>query len=136
MSLAEKIQIIDRELLSDDRGWFLKVMTGFEDKLPPRTGEIYLSMAGPGRWKANHYHLTTSEWFTLFAGQVKVILEDILTKERLELSMNAAEPKTLFVPPGIAHIFINESKDTEMILLVYSENTYDPSDTVFYDLSN
>lgn len=135
MSLAKKIKLIDRKLLTDDRGWFLKVMTGFEENLPNRTGEIYLSMALPGKWKANHYHLTTSEWFSLFAGKVKVVLEDILTKERLEFSIDATEPKTLFVPPGVAHLFINESADKEMVLLVYSENTYDPADTVPYDLT-
>ena len=134
MSLAEKIKIIDRQILLDDRGWFLKVMNGFEEKLPNRMGEIYLTMASPGERRANHYHIITSEWFTIITGQVKIILEDIVSKERLELFMDAGDPKTLFVPPGIAHIFINESRDKEMMLLAYAENTYDPADTCLYNL--
>lgn len=44
MTLRDKIQIIPRRLLVDDRGWFLKVITGKENGLPPYTGEVYLTM--------------------------------------------------------------------------------------------
>lgn len=132
--LADQIKIIERNLLTDQRGWFLKVINGFEDKLPNKTGEIYLTMARPMEWRANHYHIITAEWFTVFKGEAKIIIEDIESKERLELIMTAANPKTLFVPPGIAHVFINTSNTKEMMLIAFAENNYDPADTCPYNL--
>lgn len=134
MSLKDKIQLIDRNILFDDRGWFLKLLTGKEEHLPLHTGEIYMTMAKPGAWRANHYHPRTAEWFTVISGEAKVILEDINTKERLLLDLNGEQPKTLFVPAGIAHVFINSS-DRDFFLVVYSENLYDPADTISYNLA-
>jgi len=134
MSIEKKIKLIDRRLLSDDRGWFLKVLTGKEDFLPSKVGEVYMTMARPGEWRANHYHPLTAEWFTVFEGSASVILEDVKTKERLEIALRASDPKTLFVPPGIAHVFVNESGTEEMKLVVYAENEYDPQDIIMHNL--
>src|SRR5438128_1515629 len=71
MALHDKIRIIDRKLLSDTRGWFLKVLNGMEEFLPAHTGESYITMALPGEWRANHYHPKTAEWFTVFKGKAK-----------------------------------------------------------------
>lgn len=134
MSLHQKIQLIDRKLQRDDRGWFLKVLNGKEDFLPLHTGEIYMTMAKPGEWRANHYHPETAEWFTVFSGEAKVILENPNTKERIILNLRGEDPKTLFVPAGVAHLFVNSSTDRELLLVVYSANLYDPADTVHYNL--
>ena len=47
MSQIEKVQIINRRLISDERGWFLKAITGTEDGIPNHTGEVYLTMGKP-----------------------------------------------------------------------------------------
>ena len=39
--LTERIKIIERHLIADERGWFLKVITGTEDNIPSHTGEVY-----------------------------------------------------------------------------------------------
>jgi len=134
MALKDKIRIIDRKLLPDTRGWFLKVLNGMEEFLPSHTGESYITMAMPGEWRANHYHPKTAEWFTVFKGKAKVVLEDIQTKERLEVIVDAESPKTIFAPPGIAHVFINISDHEELMLIAYADNIYDPADTVMYNL--
>lgn len=134
MALKDKIRIIDRKLLPDARGWFLKVLNGMEEFLPAHTGESYITMALPGEWRANHYHPKTAEWFTVFRGKAKVILEDIQTKERLEMIVDAASPKTFYAPPFIAHVFINISDSEELMLIAYAENIYDPTDTIPYNL--
>jgi dTDP-4-dehydrorhamnose 3,5-epimerase-like enzyme len=134
MPLKDKIRIIDRKLLPDERGWFLKTLNGSEEFLPPHTGEIYLTMALPGEWRANHYHYKTDEWFTVFEGRAKVILEDVATKERSELIVESDSPKTIFAAAGIAHVFINISKDRPMMILAYASNLYDPADTCPYNL--
>ncbi len=134
MNLFSKIEILDRNLLKDERGWFLKIMTGKENHLPDRMGEIYLTNARPGSWRANHYHPLTSEWFSVIKGKAKVILEDTFSKERLTLKLSSENPQTLYVPPGIAHVFINEEAEDDMLLVVFSENLYVPEDTIIYDL--
>lgn len=134
MSLTKKIQMINRSFLKQNRGWFLKILTGQEDSLPSKIGELYLIMTKPGEWRGNHYHPMTSEWFTLFQGEARVILEDPQTHERSELHLLSTEPKTLFVPAGVAHVFINTSATEEMLLAVYAQNAYDPKDTIIYNL--
>ena len=134
MPLKDKIRIIERKLLPDARGWFLKTLSGFEEFLPSRTGEIYITMALPGEWRANHYHSKAAEWFTVFAGKARVILEDIETKERTELIVESVAPKTVFAAAGVAHVFINVSENEPMMLLAYASDTYDPADTYLYNL--
>ena len=49
--MIEKVHIIQRRLISDDRGWFLKVITGTEEGIPAHTGEVYLTMGKPRQQK-------------------------------------------------------------------------------------
>lgn len=134
MKLKDKIQLVDRQLLLDDRGWFLKVMKGDEDFLQQSFGEIYVTLAKPMEWRANHFHTEASEWFTVLQGQAKVILEDIESKERLEIALASTDPKTLFVPPHVAHVFLNDSKQNNMLLITYADRRYVPNDTTLYNL--
>lgn len=43
MDLRSKIQVIPRRILTDDRGWFLKIMTGSEEHLVKniKRGDLY-----------------------------------------------------------------------------------------------
>jgi dTDP-4-dehydrorhamnose 3,5-epimerase-like enzyme len=133
MSLSEKIITYKRNKIADHRGWFLKVITGKEAYLPENTGEIYITMANPSEMKGGHYHLIANEWFTLIKGTCLLKLEDIETNERLELYIDAKDPITVFVPNGIAHGFFNSSIDQEFILIAYSNQLFDPADTIpFY----
>ena len=40
MALKDKIELIDRKLLHDDRGFFVKTLTGNEKNLSNEVGEI------------------------------------------------------------------------------------------------
>ena len=51
MSQIDKVQIINRRLIEDERGWFLKAITGTEEGIPNHTGEVYLTMGKPGQAK-------------------------------------------------------------------------------------
>jgi len=130
MKLADKIQTIDRRIIADSRGYFLKVLTGKEDFLPSYTGEIYLTSAKPKEAKGGHYHPKANEWFTLLQGDAELKLVDIHTGEKMQISLSASEPKTIFVPNNIAHIFVNNSTDNEFLLLAYSDQLFDPIDTI------
>ena len=131
--LQDIIQIIDRRLIKDERGWFLKAITGKEDGLPQHTGEVYLTMGKPGQMKGGHYHPLAVEWFTIIAGAATLKLEDIKTHEKMEIKLRFEDAKTVFVPSNVAHAFFNES-DEDFILLTYTDRLYDPADTIAYKL--
>jgi dTDP-4-dehydrorhamnose 3,5-epimerase-like enzyme len=131
MKLEQKIKIIRRNKISDSRGWFLKIITGREDSLPSFTGEVYMICALPGETRANHYHVEACEWFTLVTGKADMILEDISTKERITISLDSANPQTIFVPANIAHSFANTGHESYM-LVTYTDRLYEPSDTISY----
>ena len=133
MNLSDKIKIIDRNKIFDSRGWFLKVINGLEKNLPSHTGEVYVISAGQGESRANHYHLIANEWFTLIKGKALMVMEDIHTKERLEIKLDADKPQTIYVPRNIAHGFNNISNEN-YILVTYSDVLYDPKDTISYQL--
>lgn len=133
MSNIEKVQIIPRCLIKDQRGWFFKAITGTEDGIPPHTGEVYLTMGTSGQIKGGHYHPDAVEWFTVIEGEAVLRLEDIETHERKEIPMNLELANSVFVPNNVAHDFKNVG-DSNMIILAYTDKLYDPADTIAYKL--
>lgn len=87
MSQIDKVRIIPRRLIADDRGWFLKAITGTEEDIPSHTGEVYLTMGKPGQAKGGHYHPEAVEWFTIIEGSAILKLEDMETHERRDIEM-------------------------------------------------
>ena len=133
MAQIDKVKIINRRLISDERGWFLKVITGTEENIPKHTGEVYLTMGKPGQAKGGHYHLEAVEWFTIIEGSAILKLEDIETHERRDIEMPFERAQTVFIPSNVAHIVVNNS-DNDFILLAYTDRLYDPADTVAYTI--
>ncbi len=135
MALLERLKIIDREVLHDNRGWFLKVINGKEENLPNYTGEIYLTCAKKNQIKGGHYHEKANEWFTLVLGTCNLHLYDLESNETCIIPLDSVNPKSIYVPCGIAHTFVNTGKD-DFLLLAYSDLLYDPSDTIMFDFPN
>lgn len=133
MSQIDKVRIIPRRLIADDRGWFLKAITGKEEDIPSHTGEVYLTMGKPGQAKAGHYHPEAVEWFTIIEGCAILKLEDMETHERRDIEMPFEKAQTVFIPNGVAHIVVNNS-DKNFILLAYTDKLYDPADTITYQI--
>jgi dTDP-4-dehydrorhamnose 3,5-epimerase-like enzyme len=133
MRLQDKIQIIPRKLIADERGWFMKVITGKENGLPAYTGEVYLTMGRPGQIKGGHYHPLANEWFTMIEGDSILLLEDVESKERMEVPLRFEEAQTVFIPSGVAHAFLNEG-EKDFIVLAYTDQLYDPADTIAYNI--
>ncbi|GAB6011236.1 polysaccharide biosynthesis C-terminal domain-containing protein [Viscerimonas tarda] len=133
MSIIEKIEIIDRSYINDDRGWFLKTLTGKENNLPSFTGEIYLTSAKEGYSKGNHYHKVATEWFTLISEKATLTLIDIQTGEALILELDSSTPQTIVVPPYVAHSFKNNFSQ-DFVLLAYANLHYNPNDTIKFDV--
>ena len=133
MMLKDRIKIIPRRLIKDERGWFFKAITGTEENIPSHTGEVYLTMGTKGQAKGGHYHPRAVEWFTVIEGKAKLKLEDIETHEKMEIMMSLEEAILVFVPNNVAHMFENVSNDN-FIVLAYTDLLYDPSDTIIYQL--
>ena len=133
MSQIEKVRIIPRRLISDDRGWFLKAITGTEEDIPSHTGEVYLTMGKPGQAKGGHYHPEALEWFTVIEGEAILKLEDMDTHERRNIVMSLDKAISVFIPNNVAHVVVNNS-DKDFILLAYTDKLYDPKDTIPYTI--
>jgi len=122
------VEIIKRNIISDERGWLLKTLTGKEMGLPKYTGEIYTVCGFPNKVRGGHYHKIATEWFTLITGEAILKLKDINSNRETSMKLYADEPVTIVVPPFIAHQFESVS-DKEFILLAYADHLYDPADT-------
>ena len=133
MAQIDKVQIIQRRLIADERGWFLKAINGTEENIPSHTGEVYLTMGKPGQAKGGHYHPEAVEWFTLIQGAAILKLEDMETHERKDIEMSLDKAITVFIPNNVAHVVVNNSNDN-FILLAYTDKLYDPSDTIAYKI--
>lgn len=133
MSQIDKVRIIPRRLIADDRGWFLKAITGTEENVPSHTGEVYLTMGKHGQAKGGHYHPEAVEWFTIIEGSAILKLEDMETHERRDIEMPFEKAQTVFIPNNVAHIVVNNS-DKDFILLAYTDKLYDPADTIAYQI--
>ena len=133
MSQIDKVKIIPRRLIADERGWFLKAITGKEEGLPQHTGEVYLTMGKPGHVKGGHYHPEAVEWFTIIEGRAVLKLEDMETHEQREIEMSLDKAISVFIPNNVAHIVVNAS-DKDFILLAYTDKLYDPADTIAYTI--
>ena len=129
MAQIDKVHIIKRRLIADDRGCFLKAITGTEEDIPSHTGEVYLTMGKPGQAKGGHYHPEAVEWFTIIDGSAILKLEDMETHETREIEMSLEKAITVFIPNNVAHIVVNNS-DKDFILLAYTDKLYDPADTI------
>ena len=133
MSQIDKVKIINRNLIKDSRGWFIKAITGTEDNLPSYTGEVYLTMGKPGQKKRGHYHQEPVECFLLIQGNAILKLDDVETHKQLDIEMSLEKAITVFIPNNVAHMVINNG-DKDFILLAYTDILYDPKDTIAYDI--
>ena len=133
MSQIDKVKVIPRRLLKDERGWFLKAITGTEENIPNHTGEVYLTMGKPGQAKGGHYHPEAVEWFTIVQGSAILKLEDMETHERRDIPMSLTKAITVFIPNQVAHVVVNDSNE-DFILLAYTEKLYNPKDTISHTI--
>lgn len=133
MRQLDKVTCIPRRLIADERGWFLKAITGLEVGIQPGVGEVYLTMGRPGQAKGGHYHPEALEWFTLIKGRATLRLEDVETKEKKRIELAFDRAMTVFIPNKVAHA-VENSGDEDFILLAYTNRQYDPQDTIAYKL--
>lgn len=131
MEQLEGVSIYPRIRREDGRGWLLKVFDGNDRLAGAGVQDCYVTVASPGMTRGGHYHLSTTEWFTVLAGEAEVTLEHVTSKVRILFSLDARVPCTLRVMSGIAHIFRNVGS-TELMIAACADRPYDTADTVVY----
>lgn len=113
---------------SDHRGFLVEFLKSPELPEPLKNfGQVYVvTFDRPRQIRGNHYHTRFEEWFGVVAGVLKVVLEDVQTKERRSFVMSAEDntfPR-LHIGTHIAHAFINLTD--KAVLLDYTNSVYDP----------
>ena len=121
------VKITDLNKKSDERGWLIEVLCG--DALVPEKefGQIFVSVAPPGKVRGNHYHHRKIEWFCVPSGTGLLLIKDLETGEEMEIVMGENAPKTVKIPPGMVHA-IKNTGDKDMVLLVYVNEQFDSAD--------
>jgi UDP-2-acetamido-2,6-beta-L-arabino-hexul-4-ose reductase len=71
------------------------------------------------------------EWFCVPTGTGLLLLKDRETGETREVMMGVNDLKTIKIEPGAIHAIKNIGEG-DMVLLVYSSETFDPKDSDTY----
>ena len=133
MAVLDRAYTLPRIVKSDDRGQLWKVLNGAEEHAPAEFGEIYVVTVQPGHSRGGHYHPKANEWFTVLHGSARAVLTDPISSEERLVELSAGDPAMIFVPAGLAHSFTNTgNRGSELWILAYSDQPYDPDDTVIY----
>lgn len=104
---------------TDKRGFLVDFLKG--DEVPSKhrnLGQIYfVTFESKNIIRGNHYHKKKDEWFVAVRGKLKVILEDVKTKEHKEFIIdgNTEEYKRVFIGKNVAHAFVSLTRKAEMI---------------------
>ena len=116
----------------DDRGWLAEIVRP-EDVGEEGFGQILVTTAGPGHTKGNHYHKRKTEWYCVLQGKGILTLIDNKTQEKKKLVMGERNMVLVKILPHHFHSIKNVGK-SEMVLLVYVNEPFDPSDPdTFYN---
>lgn len=98
-------------------------------------GQIYfITFAGKGVVRGNHYHKKWREWFGVVHGKVRAELEHTETKERVSLILSADHQTytRLEIGPNVAHAFVSLSSSAS--LLNYADDEWSAGDRYEYAL--
>lgn len=129
-------KITNFKTFSDKRGKlivFLKESELYTKK--NKFGQIYfVTFKKKGVVRGNHYHKKWHEWFGIVEGKVKVVVEDVRTKKRKQITLSAEKDKYVRIETGpyIAHAIQSLSKNAS--LLSYADSEWDDGDTHHYKL--
>lgn len=83
------------------------------DQIGQKVEVVYVANLDPGGVAGNHYHKEKVEMFTCLHGEVNVLLADLETGERAEVTLSAdLESKDnvgLYIPANVAHAVKNQT---------------------------
>ncbi len=121
------VRVVAQRRHEDARGSLHKVLQSSQAHRSLGQGEVYVTTAKAGEVKGEHVHHRMGEWFSVIQGNGKLLLADPGTGEIGEVQLRAARPRTVYVPPGLAHALVNTGKRT-LICVAWAEGEHDPED--------
>lgn len=79
-----------------------------------------------GEKAGGHYHHDKQELFIPLVGQIKVVLEDITTKEKEEIILDSGDQSVLYIKPPLAHVVISQTELCSLLVIAtYPNNLMD-----------
>lgn len=125
--MIEGVRLQTLQLHRDERGHFAEIFRASDHNAP--LVQANHSFSKQGALRGLHYHRHQADLWYVVAGKAQVGLVDLRARTdppRAEsFVLNASEPTTLYVPPGVAHGYAAVT-DVEVIYFVTAE--YDASD--------
>lgn len=109
------------ERKKDERGELVEVFK------VPGVGQVFYSISRPGVTRANHYHTRKIERFCVIKGQGKIRLRNRADNEIVEYNVSGENPEIIEMPINWTHN-IQNTGDTEMILLIWANEVFNPDD--------
>jgi UDP-2-acetamido-2,6-beta-L-arabino-hexul-4-ose reductase len=94
-------------------------------------GQIYVSRTRPGAVRANHYHLRKTERFLVVEGQALLRERKVGWTAVVETPLASYDLLSIEIKPGWVHS-IQNTGITDMVLVVWASEVFDPSDPDTY----
>jgi len=115
------------DLKEDNRGNFVELMKS------KTFGQVSISRSKKGVTRGNHYHNTKNEKFCIIQGKAIVKLRHILDDRIISYHVSDKKIEIIDIPPGYAHSVENLTDvDGEMVLLLWTNEIFDPENTDTY----
>lgn len=120
------------DIKEDERGWLAEILRP-EDIGDAHFGQILITTALPGKTKGNHLHKRKREWYCVLRGRGFLTVIDKDTGEKNSMEMGEHNMVLVEIPRGYLHLIENIG-DTEMLLMAYTDEPYNPQDPdTFYE---
>lgn len=113
----------------DQRGKYTELIRTLE------YGQFSVSHSRPGVIRGRHYHHSKNERFIVIYGEATVKIRKIDSDEVHEFKMNGDNIEMINIVPGYTHS-IENTGDSDMILIIWSNDLFDPEnpDTIYLEV--
>ena len=114
---------------SDDRGTFYEILKTLG------SGQFSISTTKPGITRGDHYHNTKNERFLVIKGEALIKLRQIHDEQIVTYEVSDKKMEVVEMIPGYTHNITNVG-DSEMMFLIWANETYDPDhpDTYYLEV--
>ncbi len=122
--------------IKDRRGDLIVFLKEHELKSAKKKfGQIYfVTFKKKGSVRGNHYHKKWHEWFGIIEGKVQVVIEDVRTKRRKQIILNAKKDRYTRIETGPYTAHAIKSLTKKASLLSYADSEWNNKDTHPYKI--
>lgn len=112
----------------DERGTFYEFVKTMD------SGQVSISTTAPGVTRGNHYHNTKNEKFLVIKGEASIKHRQIHGDDVIEYKVSDKKLEVVEMIPGYTHDITNTG-DSEMVLLLWANETFDRDNPDTYFLT-